>query len=252
MDLCIQFRGARSMAPVERRPIVAFRRESAMSRIIVLLVLFALVMLMVTMTVGLSLGDLQATMRDYRHVAAQIAEAERRYTDQTERLPQLRAERDALAVPMERATWHRLLGIATALVVILVNCIVVTYFIGTGRWCREVSETYQLGPQFVDESISLKRRAIPWSVIGATAVIVTVALGGSADPTATGRLDRDTVWATAHLYAAAATIVVVAICFYVQWIKVGENVVVIGKIMDAVARKQAERQAAAETADVVA
>jgi hypothetical protein len=216
-----------------------------MSRIIILLVLFALLMLAVTMTVGLALGDLQATMREARHVAAQIAEAERRYTDDTDKLPELRRQRAALAGPMQWAEWHRLLGIATALVVILVNSIVVTYFIGTGRWCREVSEAYQLGSQFVDESIALKRRAIPWSVVGTTAVIVTVALGGSADPTATGRLDRDAVWATAHLVVAVMTVVIVACCFYIQWIKVGDNVVVIQKIMDAVGRKQEQQRAAA-------
>jgi hypothetical protein len=200
-------------------------------------------MLTITMTVGLSLGDLQSTFRDYRHVNSEIAEAERRYTGETDHLPQLRAERDELAAPMQLAEWHRLLGIATALAVILVNSIVVTYFIGTGRWCREVCETYQLDPRFVDESIALKRRAIPWSVIGTTAIIVTVALGGAADPTATGRLDRSSAWASAHLTAAVLTVVVVAICFYVQWIKVGDNVVVIRRIMDAVARKQAQRQA---------
>ncbi len=218
-----------------------------MSRIIIVLVLFALVMLTATMTVGLSLGDLQATVRDFRHVSAKIADAERRYTDATDQLPALRDERDELAAAMQLAEWHRLLGIATALVVILVNSIVVTYFIGTGRWCREVSETYQLDAQFVAESIALKRRAIPWSVIGTTAIIVTVALGGSADPTATGRLDRESFWASAHLTAAILAIVIVAACFYVQWIKVGDNVVVIQKIMDAVARKQSERQRAGQT-----
>ncbi|MEX2187130.1 MAG: hypothetical protein WD875_10065 [Pirellulales bacterium] len=223
-----------------------------MSRIIILLVVFALAMLTVTMTVGLSLGDLQSTVRDYRHVAAKIAEAQRRYTDATDELPELRAERNELAGPMQMAEWHRLLGIATALAVILVNSIVVTYFIGTGRWCREVCETYQLDPRFVDESIALKRRAIPWSVIGTTAIIVTVALGGGADPAATGRLDRDSVWASAHLSAAVVTVAVVAICFYVQWIKVGDNVVVIRKIMGAVARKQAERQTSQQESTQVA
>jgi hypothetical protein len=213
-----------------------------MSRILILLVLFALVMLAATMTVGLMLGDLQATVREYRHVSAKIADAERRYSDATEQLPALRESREELAAALEWAEWHRLLGIATGIVVILVNSIVVTYFIGTGRWCREVSETYQLDPAFVDESIALKRRAIPWSVLGTTAIIVTVALGGSADPAATGRVDRGPFWAEAHFFAALVTVAVVALCFYIQWVKVAENAEVIEKIMAAVRQKQAARR----------
>lgn len=214
-----------------------------MSRIIILLVLFALVMLTATMTVGLSLGDLQATVRDYRHVTAKIADAERRYSDATARLPELRAERARLEASVQWAEWHRLIGIATAIVVIFVNCIVVTYFIGTGRWCREVCETYKLDPGFVDESASLKWRTISWSFVATAAIVVTVALGGSADPAATGRLDRGPVWAEAHFIAALATVAVVAACFYLQWIKLGENAEVIERIMTAVRLKQAERDA---------
>ena len=42
------------------------------------------------------------------------------------------------------ATIHRLTGMAAALGVVFVESVVVTYFIGTSRWCKEVSETYQL------------------------------------------------------------------------------------------------------------
>ncbi len=60
------------------------------------------------------------------------------------------------------ASVHRLLGVAAALVVVLVNSIVVTYFIGTSRWCKEVVETYGLDAQFIRRSVALKRRTFPW------------------------------------------------------------------------------------------
>ena len=44
-------------------------------------------------------------------------------------------------------TVHRLSGVLAALLVVLVNSMAVTYFIGTGRWCREVVETYGLDPE---------------------------------------------------------------------------------------------------------
>ena len=42
----------------------------------------------------------------------------------------------------KRATMHMLLGLFAVLVTILVQSIAVTYFVGTGRWCKEVVETY--------------------------------------------------------------------------------------------------------------
>ena len=44
---------------------------------------------------------------------------------------------------LQWATMHRLTGLAAALAVVFVESVVVTYFIGTSRWCKEVVETYQ-------------------------------------------------------------------------------------------------------------
>ena len=33
---------------------------------------------------------------------------------------------------------HTLLGLLISVMGVLVNCLSVTYFIGTGRWCKEV------------------------------------------------------------------------------------------------------------------
>src|SRR5690349_20501983 len=64
------------------------------------------------------------------------------------------------------ATLHRLTGVAAALMVVLVESIVVTYFIGTSRWCKEVVDTYQLGRDPVVASNRLKRRTFPWALSG--------------------------------------------------------------------------------------
>ncbi|MEX0611406.1 MAG: hypothetical protein WD229_04735, partial [Pirellulales bacterium] len=50
------------------------------------------------------------------------------------------------------ATVHRLTGIAAALGVVFVESVIVTYFIGTSRWCREVVETYGLDRTAVEAS----------------------------------------------------------------------------------------------------
>jgi hypothetical protein len=48
--------------------------------------------------------------------------------------------------------WHFLTGLMAALAVVLVESVVVTYFIGTSRWCKEVVETYNLNTAAVEES----------------------------------------------------------------------------------------------------
>ncbi len=98
------------------------------------------------------------------------------------------------------ASVHRLLGVAAGILVVLVNSIVVTYFIGTSRWCKEVVETYQLNPELVRRSVALKRRAFPWALSGMLVIIGVTALGGAADP-ATLRQGTEW-WVMPHLIGA--------------------------------------------------
>ena len=111
-------------------------------------------------------------------------------------------------------TVHRLSGVLSALMVVLVNSMAVTYFIGTGRWCREVVETYGLSAALTDRAKALKRAAFPWSVVGMLAVVGIVALGGAADP-ATGRPGTQH-WVTPHLVGAMALAALIAWCFQSQ------------------------------------
>jgi len=112
------------------------------------------------------------------------------------------------------ATVHRLSGVLAALMVVLVNSMAVTYFIGTGRWCREVADTYRLDDGFDLRSRQLKRRAFPLALLGMLAVVGIVALGGAADP-ASGR-PGTAAWVTPHLVGALGLMGVVAWCFTAQ------------------------------------
>src|SRR3954471_24168131 len=80
------------------------------------------------------------------------------------------------------ATLHRLTGVAAALAVVFVESVVVTYFIGTSRWCKEVVETYQLARPAVAASTQWKRRTFPWALAGMLGGVAVIALGGPADP----------------------------------------------------------------------
>lgn len=167
---------------------------------------FALVMMGATLIVGLSIEDL--------------------HTEHTEEM-------------LRWATVHRLAGVATALAVVLVNSIVVTYFIGTSRWCKEVCETYGLDVSFIRRSTALKRRTFPWAVMGMLAVVGVIALGGAADPATGMPHTRD--WVTPHLWGAMTGLLFIAWVFFAEWKNIEANHVVIADVLAEVRRIRLER-----------
>ena len=176
-----------------------------MTRIFISLAWFALILTAATLIVGLSVGDLH---------------------------------RDHSADALRWATVHRLSGVASALAVVLVNSIVVTYFIGTSRWCKEVSETYRLEPSFLQRSTALKRRTFPWAVMGMLTVVGMIALGGAADP-ATGRPGTEN-WVTPHLLGALGGLMLIGWSFFVEWTNIFANHLVIADVLAEVRRIRLE------------
>ncbi len=131
------------------------------------------------------------------------------------------------------ATIHRLSGVAAAVSVMFAHCIVITYFVGTSRWCKEVSETYRLDSQFVRRSNFLKRRTFPWAVLGMLSVVGVAALGAAADPGAIGVKFSEN-WVTPHLLGAIAGIGFITFTFVREWHNIAANHVVISEIVAAV------------------
>ena len=111
-------------------------------------------------------------------------------------------------------TVHRLSGVLSALMVVLVNSLTVTYFVGTGKWCQEVVETYGLDGSFIERSRRLKRSTFPLALTGMLAVVGIVALGGAADP-ASGRPGTQH-WVTPHLLGGLGLGAMIAWCFQAQ------------------------------------
>ncbi len=134
---------------------------------------------------------------------------------------------------------HRLAGVGAGVAIVFVSSIVVTYFIGTSRWCKEVVETYGLNPEFIRRSTALKRRAFPWALMTMLTAVGMVALGGAADP---GTMRPDTqVWVLPHLVGALAGMSFVAAAFLVQWHYIAANHQVINDVMAEVHRIRSER-----------
>lgn len=134
---------------------------------------------------------------------------------------------------------HMLAGTAAALAVVFVHSIVITYFVGTSRWCKEVTETYRLDPAALAQSNRLKRRTFPWCVLGMLAVVAVGALGAASDP-GTGRPDTASM-ANVHLAAAFAGLAFVGWTYFRAWINIQDNQAAIQKIVDQVQQVRQDR-----------
>lgn len=178
-----------------------------MTRIFPMLASFSLMLMGVAVTLGLVIGDLYAN-------------------------------------PVTQATldWrgrHMMTGVAAALFVVLVESIAVTYFVGTSRWCKEVTETYRLPPGDLAESTRLKRRTFPWCVLGMLTVVGVSALGAASDP-GTGRADTAS-WTDIHLAAAFGGLCLIAWTYYRAWLNIADNQRVIERIVAQVRQIREER-----------
>lgn len=182
---------------------------SAVTRIFSVLAWFAVLCVAANALVGLSMGDLNVATG--RPEAATIA----------------------------WARLHRLFGVGAALAVVFVNSVVVTYFVGTSRWVKEVSETYRLEPDLVVRSNRLKRRAFPWCVLAMLTAVGIVALGGAADP-GTG-LRGTAQWVTPHLVGAISGLAVIVLAAVVEWNQLHAHHQVIDEVGARVRRIRLER-----------
>ncbi|QDU98448.1 hypothetical protein Pla8534_63160 [Lignipirellula cremea] len=134
---------------------------------------------------------------------------------------------------------HFMLGVLAALVVVLVNSITVTYFIGTTRWVREVCDAYLLSDEYPQRSDRLKRKAFPWAVIGIVTMMAIVMLGAAADPSAD--IDSSADWVLPHHLAAILGTCVIAFAFFMQISSIAANYEVIQEIVAEVRRIRAEK-----------
>jgi hypothetical protein len=178
-----------------------------MTRIFLTLASLSIILLVVAMTMGLSIGDLYAKPVP---------------TDST----------------LSWARQHRLTGVAAAIVVVLVESIGYTYFVGTSRWCKEVVDTYQLDPAPVVASNRLKRRSFPWALTGMLCVVGVASLGAASDP---ATMQPNTQgWANWHLGGAVLGIAFIAWTYVVIWNNIVANQQITNKIVAEVRRYRDE------------
>jgi hypothetical protein len=214
-----------------------------LARIFLGLSLFAVLVLGVNIMLGLAIGDFHALSAEQVTAQEHLSTLEK--SSQTPRW-EIEAEvRRFKLVSQEfqrmkqRKVLHFLTGVAAGLVVVLVNSISVTYFIGTGRWCREVVAAYALSSDYIGRSNAIKRSSFPWSLGGILAILAIVILGAAADPSA--NIGGSPVWVTVHFASALAGTMFIALSLLMQVRKIAANYEVIDQIVAEVASIRAAK-----------
>jgi hypothetical protein len=131
---------------------------------------------------------------------------------------------------------HFTVGLFTAIGSLLVHCIIFTYFLGTGRWVKEVKLAYLLPdaplPRLTRE---LKRRTFPPAL---AAMLVTIAAAAAG----AGAQQQLPQWPwQLHAGLSVAALVVNLWAFRIEFRNIAQNVAVIGSVLEEVDRIRMER-----------
>ncbi len=125
--------------------------------------------------------------------------------------------------------FHFYCGLGSAMLNLLVHCLIFTYLLGTGRWVKEVALAYRLPDEpYPKLTRELKRRTFPPALFAMLITIATVAAGAGAQL-------RAWHW-TIHASLAGATLIVNLLAFIIEVRNVRLNGAVVEKV-----REEAER-----------
>jgi hypothetical protein len=142
-----------------------------------------------------------------------------------------------------RVTVHFLTGVAALVFAVLVHALVITYFMGTGRWLQETCAAYRLGNDWQARSRELKWKLYPAVVASLLALIATGAFGGAADPASAvgfrgiGALSA----AQLHLCVAVAALLINAAVNALEYAALRRNGALVSKGLAEVRRIRLER-----------
>jgi amino acid transporter len=128
---------------------------------------------------------------------------------------------------------HFYLGLFAVLLTLAVHCLIFIYFLGTGRWVKEVALAYRMPDQPLPKlTRELKRKTFPPALFAMLVPIATAAAGTAAQR-------QEWHW-TIHLGLAVATLAVNAWAFVVEYRAVTRNAWVIEEVMREVDRLREE------------
>jgi hypothetical protein len=139
-------------------------------------------------------------------------------------------------------TGHMAVGIIAALFTLLVHCLIFTYFLGTGRWVKEVGRAYQLPDGDLPlKTREFKRRVFPPALFAMLSTIAAVASGGGAQTSVTS------FWSLSHPVLTTIALIINAWAYVVEFRIIAANTAVMDQVM---AEVDVRQRAAGNAGDV--
>jgi hypothetical protein len=148
----------------------------------------------------------------------------------------------ATAAAQARVGRHFLTALGALVFAAFVHALVLTYFMGTGRWLEETCAAYRLGPGWQKSSRELKWRLYPLLVLALVLLVATGALGAAADPASAtafrgvGLLSARQV----HLLSAIVTLVVNTLVAAFEFVALQRNGRLVSDVLTLVREKRLE------------
>jgi hypothetical protein len=143
-----------------------------------------------------------------------------------------------LAVVRHSVSMHLLIALGASLLVLMLHAVVLTYFMGTGRWLEDTSTAYKLDERFRGRNIRLKYRAIPGMIACMLMIILTGAFGASADPLPTA---ESSMTSTIHFTLAMATVFLNLLVSGLEYQAISANGRLVAEVVGEVKRIRKER-----------
>lgn len=143
-----------------------------------------------------------------------------------------------LQVVKHTVSLHLLVALGASLLVLMLHAVVLTYFMGTGRWLQDTCEAYKLDERFRARNIKLKFQVIPGMVACIALVIVTGGFGAAADPIPNA---ASATTSTIHFTLAMSTIFLNLLVSVLEYTAIERNGRLLAEVVGEVKRIRKER-----------
>ncbi len=138
---------------------------------------------------------------------------------------------------------HMLIGLGALTFATLVHAILLTWFMGTGRWIEETTHAYSLDQEWHRRNQKTKYGLLPGMTLVLLLLVATAALGAVADPATPASLDGTLgmTGASIHFAVAVCTLLANLLVNFLEFVAVHRNSTIVERVLTEVHRIRRER-----------